>query len=611
MKKLRHYYERELSTLRGYSREFSIAFPAQAQQLGMAAGAEDDPHIARFIQATALSNARIAQLIDDNDQKVTEALLSVNYPHYLQPFPAASIVHADTSGSIATASATSSIARGAMMTARLPEGPPCKFRTVYDLQLAPVSLGQVRFRSLADLPPTLRRPPSVASSLSIDIECASPASDLQQLHLDVLRCFIHADQSLGALTRDTLFMRARTAYLQLPDGVWVTLDEVPLRAVGLDPRDAMIEHGAAAHPAYRLLTEYFAFPEKFQFFDIDWARLSRHVPAGCRRLTLHLGLADLPADGAAARSLATLSSANFLLRCTPVINLFKRGACPIELTHTTPDYALIPEGHPVDACDVHSVDKVTMITAAAGKQALTEFRPYYSLRHGEAPGRRGHYYLVRRDPIRALSSPGHELRIALTDLDLDPLEIGNASVSIDLTCTNRDLPSRLRGGAAGGDLALEQASDAMPIRLLRTPTPQYRLRADAHWRLISHLSLSHGSLVHERLYDFKEMLTLYDLPQSSVSQRQIGGITGLASQPATAWMTGDGHSTPVHGVAVRLTVDEDAFAGASMHLFAQILDHFLGLYVHLNSFSQLTIISQSSGKELIRCLPRNGAIPLL
>jgi len=611
VKKLRAYYERELGTLRGYSREFAAAFPAHAQHLGMAAGAEDDPHIARFIQATALSNARIAQLIDDNDDKVAEALLSVNYPHYLRPFPAASIIHADTSGTIATATATRHIARGTMLSARLPDGPPCKFRTVYDLTLAPVSLAKVQFHPIADFPPALRRPLSVGASLSIDIECASPAMDLQRIDLAVLRCFIHADQSLSALIRDTLFMRAQTAYLQLPDGAWATLERVPLRPVGLEAREAMVEHGAASHPAYRLLTEYFAFPEKFHFFDIDWTHLSARLPDGCRRVTLHLGLRSGSADDASTRSLATLSSANFLLRCTPVINLFKRSACPIELTHKTADYALIPEGHPVSAYDIYSVDKVTMVTTTQGKQALTEFRPYYSLRHGEAASRHGHYYLVRRDPIRALSAPGHEMRIALTDLHLDPLGIGNASVSIDLTCTNRDLPGRLRCGEAGGDLTLEQAGDGMPIRLLRIPTPPYRLQAGAHWRLISHLSLNQCSLVHERLSDFKEMLMLYDLPQSPVSQRQIGGITGLSRRPTTAWLSGDGHCTPVHGIEVRLTLDEDAFAGGSLHLFAQILDHFLGLYVHLNSFSQLTIISQSSGKELLRCPPRNGTIPLL
>lgn len=611
MKKLRAYYERELSTLHGYTHEFAAAFPAQAQQLGMAAGANDDPHVARFIQATALSNARIAQLIDDNDAKVTEALLSVNYPHYLRPFPAAAIVHADPRNGVENMPAASTIARGAMMSAKTPDGPPCRFRTVYDLHLLPVTLPAVRFHPLIDLPLALPRTRSVVASLSIDIACASTTGDLRQLEFDTMRCFLHAEPSLAALTRDTLFMRAKSAYLELPDGAWIALDHVPLRTVGFDQHDAMLPYAAASHPAYRVLTEYFAFPEKFNFFDIDWTRLSPHLPRGCRRLTLHLGLSDLPPDCAAARRLATLSNANFLLGCTPVINLFKRSACPIELTHTAPDYALMPEGSPVSAYDIYSIDKVTMVTQTPTGQSLTAFRPYYSTRHGETRADRGHYYLMRRDPVRALSMPGHETRIALVDLDLDPLGVTNASVSIDLTCTNRDLPSRLRGGAPGGDLELQPAADAVLLRLLQTPTPQYRFPADAQWRLISHLSLNHCSLVQAGLDGIKETLTLYDLPQSSVSRRQIDGLTGLEHRPCTAWLTGDGHSTPVHGIEVRLTLDEDAFVGNGLHLFTEMLDHFFGLYVQLNSFSQLTIIAQASGKELIRCEPRSGAIQLL
>ena len=62
----------------------------------------------------------------------------------------------------------------------------------------------------------------------------------------------------------------------------------------------------------------------------------------------------------------------------------------------------------------------------------------------------------------------------------------------------------------------------------------------------------------------------------------------------------------VHGVEVRLTLDEDAFVGVGMHLFVQVIDHFFGLYVQLNSFVELVVLSRQSGEELIRCKPRNG-----
>ena len=127
-----------------------------------------------------------------------------------------------------------------------------------------------------------------------------------------------------------------------------------------------------------------------------------------------------------------------------------------------------------------------------------------------------------------------------------------------------------------------------------------------HWRLISHLALNHHSLVQEGLLALREMLTLYDLSQSATSQRQINGIVALAHAPTTSWLRHKRGTSLTHGVEVRITLDEEAFVGSGMHLFVQVIDHFLGLYVQINSFIELVVLSQQSGEELMRCKPRSG-----
>ena len=605
-KAIRLYYERELTTMQGFNAEFAAEFPAQASQLGMEGGQRDDPHIERFIQATALSNARIAKLIDDNDHKVTEALLQVNYPHYLQPFPSTAIVRVDMRAGLETMTAPGLIARGATLVAHAPNAPLCRFRTVYDVPLTPLVLARVAFQSCFDLPPTVPRPAAVTALLSIDIASKAANLGLAQVQLDRLRIFIDAEPSLCATTRDVLFMHAKAAWLDI-DGTCLALKTVPLKAVGFSPDEAVLPRSGLAHPAYLLLTEYFVHPEKFNFFDIDWTALAPHLPATCSRVTLHLGIAGVAADTHVARALSQLSSDNFVLGCTPVVNLFRHAACPIDLTHTAPDYQLIADGAGADGYDIYSVDKVTTVEKSRHGQTLTEFRPYYALRHGEAGGRSGRYYVVRRDELAALHHPGHATRIALVDLNLDPVAAADASVSIALTCTNRDSPSRLGVGAAAGDLKLEQATDCHPLRFLRRPTPQYRFNAHDHWRLIAHLSLSHSALSPDGLILLKETLTLYDLPQSAVSQRQIAGIHALEQHKATIWMRDDRHSCLVHGLAVHITLDEDAYAGTGIALFIAVLDHFFGLYVHCQSYTQLKVFSQANGKELMLCPPRSGA----
>ena len=43
-----------------------------------------------------------------------------------------------------------------------------------------------------------------------------------------------------------------------------------------------------------------------------------------------------------------------------------------------------------------------------------------------------------------------------------------------------------------------------------------------------------------------------------------------------------------------------------MGTFINVIDRFFGLYVHINSFTQLVVISKRTGQEIIRLKPRSG-----
>src|SRR6476659_1607418 len=85
------YYEQELAYLRKYSREFAKRYPKTAGRLGMRGELAEDPHVERLIESVAFLNARISKKIEDDYPEFTDALLEVQYPHYLRPFPACSV----------------------------------------------------------------------------------------------------------------------------------------------------------------------------------------------------------------------------------------------------------------------------------------------------------------------------------------------------------------------------------------------------------------------------------------------------------------------------------------------------------------------------------------
>lgn len=616
MEKFLPYFERELGILRGACRAFARQYPRLAGALLMTGEASADPHIEQLIQSSAFLNARIGKRLDDDYAGFTEALLGMLYAHYLRPLPAYSIARIDYSAARTNAiGGIAVLARGAQLKS-VGAAPSCKFVSAYDAVVAPLALSGARFEPLIGAPAGLQLPPGASARISIDIDSTSTALGLEQLKLVWLRVFIDGDPSFRATLRDSLFMRVARAYVERDgDGRWIALGRPPLAAVGFADSDALIAGGPAEHPAYRLLSEYFAYPEKFNFFDLDLAALLRHCGGPCQRLTLHLALSGMPAGGDQARILKPLSQQHLLLACTPVLNLFRQPAVPVALSHMLSAYPLLPDVTPASACDIYSVDSVQLLRRTELGGTLTEFTPFYSLRHGAGPGRKGHYWVLRRDEDMAAMNPGHEFSIALVDRDFQPAGGETGTMSISLTCTNRDLPASLHYGLPGGDLSAEGSVGGHPIRLLRKPSLSQRLSAGrgTHWGLIAHLALNHRALAADGREAFVAMLRLYALPDDAVAQRQIDGIVGLSQRAATAWLRDETgrHGAYVSGVEVSVTLDEEAYAGSGVHVFAQVLDHFFGLYVHLNSFTQLIVLSHKTGKELLRCPPRNGSLPLL
>ncbi|MES2118295.1 MAG: type VI secretion system baseplate subunit TssF [Pseudomonadota bacterium] len=614
MKDLLPYYERELGILRRLCAEFAARHPKLASAMMLIGEVCGDPHIERLIQVVALLNARIAKRLDDDYARFTSALLSVLYPHYLRPIPAYSIAWFDFGQVKESAiSEVTTIARGTELKCVDPAARACRYTTAFQVVIGPYRIAKARFDATVQAPATVSLPAGVTSKIEIELACTAPAGGLGALGLARIRVHIAGEPSFRAALRDTLFMRTVRAYIE-PDGSgqWLELDQVPLSPVGFTDGDAMIPSKPSEHPAYRLLTEYFFYPEKFNFFDIELAAMLVMLPASCRRVTLHLMLADVRTNSNAARTLKSLSPNNLLLGCTPVINLFKTTATPIRLTQEQSDYPLLPYDGPAADHEIYSVDSVNLLRKTPGGSHVTEFTPYYALRHSAEAGGKAHYYLVHRDEDMAAMSPGHEYSMAFVDGDFSPLGIASGTASIELTCSNRALPAALPYGAPDGDLALEGGSN-FPIRLLFRPTAPHRLATSdgAQWGLISNLALNHRSLSTDGLPGFVAMLQLYAPGASAVALRQIEGIADLSHRTTTAWLRDGKAATYLSGVEVVVTLDEDAYAGSGLHAFAQMLDHFFGLYVHLNSFTQLVVLSKSTGKELLRCLPRNGALHLV
>jgi type VI secretion system protein ImpG len=283
MEKLLPYYERELSMLRRAGAEFAGRYPKLAGSLQLRGESCADPRGA-LIQASAFLNARVAKLLDDGHDQFTEALLGMLYPHYLRPMPSCSIARIDYSGARANEISTCNVLpRGTALKA-LGRAPWPAASAPYDATVAPVAISAAWFEPYIQTPSSLSLPQDAGSAICITIETTTAARSLASLDLHKLRVFIDAEASLSATLRDALFMRTACACIEA-NGQWRMLEQVPLAPVGFADDEALLPAAPSEHSAYRLLSEYFAFPEKFDFFDIDLAACGLE---DCTRFTLRM-----------------------------------------------------------------------------------------------------------------------------------------------------------------------------------------------------------------------------------------------------------------------------------------------------------------------------------
>src|SRR5690606_18802837 len=144
-----------------------------------------------------------------------------------------------------------------------------------------------------------------------------------------VRVFISADAPVRVAFYDALFMRAMCTCVEA-ERQWRKLPALPFAAVGLSKGDALLPTTLRQEESLRLLAEYFAFPDKFDFFDIDLKTVLASCPAGTRQLTLHVLLPDLH-DTRTPNLLRAFPATALRLGCTPVINMFSQKTEPIRL----------------------------------------------------------------------------------------------------------------------------------------------------------------------------------------------------------------------------------------------------------------------------------------
>ncbi len=605
---LQLYYERELTYLRQMGTQFADKYPKIAARLLLEPSKCDDPHTERLLEAFAFLAARVHLKIDDEFPEITEALLGIVYPHFIRPLPSMSVVQFHLDPEKGKLSTGLPIKRDTLLYSKAVDGVPCKFRACYDTTLWPVAVTGAGWTTPDRLKPPLKAG-AAAGVLRIEVACTAADMEFSKLGVDRLRFFLDGESALIHTIYELLccnllqiVVRDTTPGSRVPA---VTLPASALVPVGFEQEEGMLPYPRRSFAGYRLLQEYFTFPEKFFFVDVNG--LGQACAAGLKRSAeLLFVISRFEGDERRQRLETGIAASTFRLGCSPVVNLFPQTAEPILLDQQKSEYPVVPDARRPLAMEVFSVDQVASLRPQ--QQEISEYHPFYSFRHASHRERQQTFWIANRRPAVRLNDDGTEIDLALVDLSFRPARPPSDTLTVRTTCTNRDLPARLPFGNEAGDFELETGAPIKRIVALRKPTAPIRppLGKAMQWRLISHLSLNYLSLVTEGREALQEILKLYDFTGSAFAGRVVEGITGLKSSRRFARVVSEDGVAFARGTRVELELDEEQFVGGGVYLFASVIEHFLALYASLNSFSQLSATVQQRKEVLREWLPRAG-----
>lgn len=598
---LRHYYEKELEILRRDMRAFAQRNPEAAARLSINSdGRSDDPSIERLAQSTALMNARHSMKIDDDYPELSEAVIQRSYPQYLRPFPSCSVAQFDIAGMFDGLAESVHVARGTQL---LTKSGKCSFRTAYDVVLAPLRIARADYAPTPAAPPSVKLPPEMSGMLSLTFASVNPGSSLDVATPATLRIHVAGQPQTVAALIDTLQLHTTNAYVEDSTGRWTRLADHPIKRVGFGPQDWLFTDAKEPGQAFGLLGEYFAFPQRFHFIDIDFAAL--HLAAPGSQLTLHLAVERVPSSSSVAQRLARVHADHFKLFCTPVINLFAKQDVALKYDAGTRVWPIQAQGRDDSLTEIWSVDRVR------NAQGIV-LNPSSGLMTDHPSQARPRWTLLQ--PARP-ASPDTVRPATLTFWGIDGATQAGGDIgplSADVTCSNGDLPRSLSVGASEGDMRLEGKTPGEgKIALLSVPTAVTRLPRTngALWRLIGQQTTHAFRLTQEGLPALKQIFQQFAV-LSPAQTRHIDGITGLSHKSVMTLMMRRPQPVMVRGIEITLAIDEQLFAANSVAVFAGVMERYFAPYAPSNSFVQI-MIKSAGGAILWRGEPTMGAEPLL
>ncbi len=601
------YFEREYNFLQTAGEEFSKKHPTLGSRLHMSERERKDPFVERLFEGFAFLAGRIHERLDDEFPEIAGGILQILFPHMLKPFPSCAILQAKhkpgaISGPVIIKKGSEiqtqtgkykvkyKVHSGPLEKSRVTEKEePAEFifRTTQDLTIRPIKLDEIR----------IEETPQGTSALILKI-IPDRNIDYNSLGMSGFQIYLHGAASVkyNLLLYFTKYLSSISVrQLDAVNQPFQILEDseivIPELSYGIENNGSsdysILPYVKRTFSGYRLLQEYFSFPDKF--FSIEINGLDKFKGSGSSNpFEIKIEFQrKIPRD-----RLPSLN--NIFLHCAPIINLFSRSSEEVIVNQRLPEYYIVPDLDRRKSREIYSVDKVSGISEDKFQQyKYVTITSHDILETSDPEYNYKRFYSVFR---RVIPGDMNETYIRLFGPSMDQESFPKETLSIEATMSNGFLPSAyLEVGSIKEPVnfpsGIEASNLTLPSEVLECPERQNYL-----WSLIAHLTVSYTSISDAD--SLKKLLSLYNWAKSinHPNKKRIEGIKKIHQPKLISKVI---NQSLIRGLELHIEVDPNEYENGEgeINLMGMVLNNFLSQYVTLNSYVFLKISETTTGKE--------------
>jgi type VI secretion system protein ImpG len=571
-------YNDELANIKKEAAAFAKNNPRIANSLSLRQNAINDPLIAHLIESFSFVSARIKQQVTDEHELFSQAVLQELYPQSVRPRPAVSILQFATSDNNQS---TISIPKHCELSGK-DEFEKCRYQTVYDTTLLPLEISNISLKRWIESPQYRHGETIPQSCLKIDFRI-NDSVDLQKLHLNDFRLYLNTDSQFTAELYELLHNQFRYATFTQQDESTL-FKQFEIKPVGFKDNESLNNAQSYQNNALDLISDYFYFPNKFHFTDVQ---LNQSLTHADRDFSFELYFDSFPAELS-----QQIDSQSLLLNCSPLINLFKTTAEPIQINSEQYEYPVkIDPYQSANSYSVHSIDSVSLITQDGQRVSVEPYLNSTSIEN-QTP----YYWHTRWEKFPIDDHEGRQDECILTILDDNGeiTQLENATLLIEANVTNHNVPQQMNCH----DHVLQfwnqdYSSNCEPNVLYSFSKVKPMIKNNKQtWDLIKHLKIDHAPLgnLNNPITWLNNITALYS-HNDNYTPYLFNSIDTIHTQNTVKSIQDSNGVGYLHGTMVTIKLKQDSTEYKDLYLFISILAHYFKHTSMINSFTETQLLN--------------------